>query len=92
MQVKEGDLIFGYNAGNQRELVALAEITRGIYKNKKGEEVIGITKIKDLKNTISIQRIKENKFFKDKFSEDIKLRGTIKPLSKEEFYELLRLI
>ena len=60
--------------------------------NKKGEAVIGITNIKDLKNTISVQQVNENKFFKEKFSEDIKLRVTIKPLSKEEFYELLRII
>lgn len=92
LQVKEGDLVFGYNTGNQRQLVALAEITMERHKNDKEEEVIGVTKIKDLKKTISIQQVRQNQLFKDKFSEDIKLRGTIIQLSKDEFYELLRMI
>lgn len=91
-QAKEGDLVFCYNSGMQREIVAIAEITKELYVNDKGESVIGITKIKDLKNTISRKTIEQNEIFKNRFSKDVKLRGTILPLSKHEFYELLRLI
>ncbi|MCY6355364.1 EVE domain-containing protein [Clostridium sp. ZS2-4] len=91
-KVRKGDLIFGYNAGEQKEIVALARITKEKYINDNGETVIGITKIKDLKNPISIDQIRKNKFLKDKFSDGIKLRGTIHKLEIYEFDELLRMI
>ena len=87
-----GDLVIGYNSGKQRELVALGKITEEKHSNKDGIQVIDVVKTKDIKFPISIEEVKQNDILKDKFSNGIKVRGTIISLTREQYDELIKMI
>ncbi|MBU3187816.1 EVE domain-containing protein [Clostridium estertheticum] len=72
-KVKVGDLVIGYNSGKQRELVALGKITGERHLNKDGIQVIDVIKTKDIQFPISIEEVKQNDIFKDKFLNGIKV-------------------
>ncbi|MBU3101585.1 MULTISPECIES: EVE domain-containing protein [Clostridium] len=91
-KVKVGDLVIGYNSGKQRELVALGKITGEMHLNKDGIQVIDVIKTKDIQFPISIEEVRQNDILKDKFSNGIKVRGTIISLTREQYDELIKMI
>lgn len=48
--IKKGDKVVGYNAGNQKSIVALGIITNDFYEDSNGDSFIEIRKTKDIIN------------------------------------------
>jgi len=82
-QVKPGDLIVGYVTTPIKEIATLHEVTRSIFTDGSGREVIEFKKIKDL-SRISLEDLKNTPGFAN--AEPLKNnQGSLFSLTKEEF-------
>lgn len=89
--IKKGDKVVGYNAGNQKAIVALGIIDNGLVEDSNGNSFIKIRKTKDIK-PVSIDIIKMISPFDKKFDISIKLNGTAIKLEKHEYDKLMDII
>jgi predicted RNA-binding protein with PUA-like domain len=68
-QVKKGDLAFIYHTGDEKQVVAVAEIASGPYSDPKSENprhvVFDIVPKKRLKNPVTLSQVKGDRRFKD---------------------------
>jgi 5-methylcytosine-specific restriction protein B len=88
-EVKPGDLVVGYVTSPQKEIIAICEITKGLYQSEDNER-IEFKKIEQLKNPISYEELKSNPALSQ--SEPIiNNQGSLFALSEEE-YEIIRAI
>jgi len=81
--VKIGDLIIGYNSGNQHQFVALATITKELYEDENSKSVIEVMKTKDIDKPINFSDV-NNRVKKRGI-----LQGTIVRITKDEYEEIL---
>ena len=88
-EVKPGDLLIGYVTSPQKEIIAVCEITKGLYQSEVGER-IEFKKIEQLQNPITYEELKENPSLAQ--SEPlINNQGSLFALSEDEF-EIIRAI
>lgn len=82
-QVQPGDIVVGYIASPDKEIVALCEITKGLHESAEGEG-IEFKKIKQFQNPISLQELKVVSELEE--SEPLKNnQGSLFKLEKNEY-------
>ena len=87
-EVKPGDIVIGYVASPNREIVAEAIITKGIYENDDEGESIEFKKTEAYINPISLEQLKQISELKDT-EPLINNQGSLFKLSSEQ-YEIIR--
>lgn len=86
-KVEEGDIVIGYSASPDREIIAVGEFTKGIHNTNQGES-IEFKKTEDLRNPISWEELRTNPSLED--TEPIRSnQGSLFKLTEEE-YNIIR--
>jgi 5-methylcytosine-specific restriction protein B len=88
-EAKPGDLLVGYVASPQKEVIAICEITKGLHSSGKGDR-IEFKKIEQLTNPITYEELKLNPALEG-CEPLINNQGSLFALTKDEF-EVIRAI
>jgi predicted RNA-binding protein with PUA-like domain len=90
--VEAGDVVFGYCTTPQKELLAIARISEGLHKNKKGEQRITLKPVQKVEKPVNWAEVKENSILKRSEAVKFGSRGTLFRVSEIEAAELARLL
>lgn len=93
-EMKKGDRVLYYHSNEGKEIVGVAEVTKGHYQDPTTDDdrwvVVDLKPVKKLKQTVTLERIKE-----DPLLSEMKLvkqsRLSVMPVTADEFARVLDL-
>ncbi len=90
--LQEGDLVVGYSSGTNRQIVALARVSRGLATNENGEQEIELEYMIDIDNGLTYNELLSDPILAA--SEPLRFRnqGTLFALTESEAEHLLGLL
>src|SRR2546426_12424075 len=92
--MKQGDLVFFYHSGSEKQVVGLAQVEREAYPDPTAKEgdwsCVDLVPVKPLKKPVGLAAIRS-----DKFLENVPLvkqtRLSVTPLTRKQFERILKL-
>ena len=93
-EMKNGDEVFFYHTGDEKQIVGLAQVVREAYADPTATEgewcAVDISPVKPLKRAVPLQEIKSDKILKDmKLVRQMRL--SVVPVTDEQFKQVLRI-
>jgi len=92
LEVKPGDLVVGYVASPDRQVVAICRITKSLHQSSEGEEEIEFEKIEQIESPIPLEILQRNPILSKSEPVIQNFQGSLFRLTPEEFKEVHNLI
>jgi predicted RNA-binding protein with PUA-like domain len=92
LAVRPGDLVVGYVASPDRQVVAICRITKSLYQTSEGDEEIEFEKIEQIDSPIPLETLQTNPVLSRSEPVIQNFQGSLFRLTPEEFNEVRDLI